>query len=263
MLRKEILLQRAIYSSAAYKATIVHFIIGLIMISAVSIISVMTDTEKLLHCLVAYGTCKTVACRNVDRTCYFQYQQTYNLPMPLYIFVILSILFPINVAFIYSLWMRCRGEIRSSNRPLTEDQTQNKEIYLGSYCYFFHLVIRFLSGILFTILQHTVFFPSGFESTFSCSLPPTYFTSQIAKNASASQSNVQFTCHNLAASSNETLSIGLSILNSFFSLQMLMEIIYLCRRSSKFNRAAALCFLFYLVIGSLLYLLIHLKTLIT
>ena len=231
-----------------------------------------------MQCNPAPETCKTLACRNdVD-------QQTY--PMPFYIFVILSILFPMNVAFTYSLWMRCYGEIRSSNQPLSEDQTQNKETYRGSYCYFFHLVIRFLFGILFTVLQHTVFFPSGFEPEFSCysSLPPRNCTSKIAKNASGCQSNVHTFCLNRVAHEKELYSLVTSILNTLVSFVMLAEIIYLCRRSSKFNRAAVdclsrfiypdctsdkrllncmLCFLFYLVIGSLLYLLIHLKTLIT
>ncbi len=116
----------------------------------------------------------------------------------------LSMGFPICVDAIYSIWVSyC--VTNSSNQPLTE----NKGFDISFSDYFLHLVIRFLSGILFTILQHAALFPSGFEYEFSCSLPSTNTTSKTATNANASQSNSAFfTCYNITAYDKEHCPIN-------------------------------------------------------
>ena len=174
----------------------------------------------------------------VDKACYSRYQQNYNSPLPFYWFVILSIWFPIIVAVIYSLCVRRRvEEIDPSNESQTqgeaENQVQNRTLYVY-YFYYFHLAIRVLSGILFTILQYAVFHPSGFDFEFSCSLPPTGFTSKIAKNVSASQSNsTSIACENATASDKNISWVIVTILNASFALIMFLEMIRLCRRFPK------------------------------
>jgi hypothetical protein len=176
----------------------------------------------------------------VDKACYSRYQQNYNSPLPFYWFVILSIWFPIIVAVIYSLCVRRRVEdIDPSNESQTqgqgeaENQVQNRTLYVY-YFYFFHLAIRVLSGILFTILQYAVFHPSGFDFEFTCSLPPTGFTSKIAKNASASQSNsTSIACENATASDKNISWVIVTVFNASFAIIMFVEIIRLCRRFPK------------------------------
>jgi hypothetical protein len=99
----------------------------------------------------------------VDKACYSRYQQNYNYPLPFYVFVILSIWFPIIVAVIYSLWVRSRvDQIDSSNEPQAESEADNQLQTKGTsyvfYLYLFHLAIRVVSGILFTIQHYAVFF---------------------------------------------------------------------------------------------------------
>ena len=172
----------------------------------------------------------------VDKACYSRYQQNYNSPLPFYCFVMLSIWFPIIVAVIYSLWARRRvEEIDTNNEPQTdceaEIQVQKKGTLYVFYFYFFHLVIRILSGILFTVLQYTVLFPNGFEFEFRCSLPPTLFNSNKVKNSSASPLNsTSFTCENSIAYEKTLCWVIVFVLNTGFAPFVFVEIIRLCRR---------------------------------
>ncbi|CAB4025905.1 NACHT, LRR and PYD domains-containing 14-like, partial [Paramuricea clavata] len=144
----------------------------------------------------------------VDKACYSRYQQNYNSPLPFYWFVILSIWFPIIVAVIYSLCVRRRvEEIDPSHESQTQEEVEN---------------------------QYAVFHPSGFDFEFSCSLPPTGFTSKIAKNGSASQSNsTSIACENATASDKNISWVIVTVFNASFALIMFLEMIRLCRRFPK------------------------------
>ena len=203
------------------------------------VIALKTEEAGKFTCYVAPES-TLIYKTQVDKACYSRYQQNYNSPLPFYWFVILSIWFPIIVAVIYSLCVRRRVEdIDPSNESQTqgqgeaENQVQNRTLYVY-YFYFFHLAIRVLSGILFTILQYAVFHPSGFDFEFTCSLPPTGFTSKIAKNASASQSNsTSIACENATASDKNISWVIVTVFNASFAIIMFVEIIRLCRRFPK------------------------------
>ena len=201
------------------------------------VIALKTEEAGKFTCYVAPES-TLIYKTQVDKACYSRYQQNYNSPLPFYWFVILSIWFPIVVAVIYSLCVRRRvEEIDSSNdhEPQIEgaepeNRVQDRTLYVF-YSYFFHLAIRVLSGLLFTILQYAVFHPSGFDFEFSCSLPPTGFTSKIAKNATASQSNfTTIACENATASDKRISWVIVTVLNASFALIMFLEIIRLCRQ---------------------------------
>ena len=147
----------------------------------------------------------------------------------------LSIWFPIIVGVIYSLCVRRRvEEIDSNNDRQTQGEAENQvqsggTLYVYKF-YIFHLAIRVLSGILFTILQYLVIFPSGFDFEFICSLPPTRFTTKITINASASQPNsTYFSCENSTVSAKQSCWVVVSVLNTGFALIIFVEMIRLCR----------------------------------
>ena len=130
----------------------------------------------------------------VDKACFSKYQQHYNAPLRFYFFILLSTWSPIIIALVYSLWVRRRVDQVDSTINETQadgeadNQVQNRTFYVFRL-YFIHLAIRVLCGVLFTILQHTLLFPRGFDFKFSCSLPPTELYLKIPENTSVSQLN--------------------------------------------------------------------------
>jgi uncharacterized membrane protein len=192
------------FSILEYVPSINHFLSGLIFTGIV--IALKAEEAGKFTCYVAPES-TLIYKTQVDKACYSRYQQNYNSPLPFYWFVILSIWFSIIVAVIYSLGVRRRvEEIDSSNEPQTqseaENQVQNRTLYVY-YFYFFHIFIRVLSGVLFTVLQYAVFFPSGFDFKFSCKRP-TEFTSKTPVNASDIPLNsTSIICENSSASEKQ------------------------------------------------------------
>ena len=165
----------------------------------------------------------------VDKACFSKYQQHYNTPLPFYIFVILSTWFPIVVAVIYSLSARHRVDQVDSNDGEADNQVQNRTFYVFRL-YFVHLAIRVLCGVLFTVLQHVLLFPRGFNFEFGCNLPPTMLPTKIPKNTSISQLNntASIACEN--SSDKHTMWVIISVFNPLFAFIIFVEIIRLCRR---------------------------------
>ena len=165
----------------------------------------------------------------VDKACFSKYQQHYNAPLRFYIFVLMSTWFPIVIAVIYSLSARHRVDQVDSNDGEADNQVQNRTFYVFRL-YFIHLAIRVLCGVLFTILQHALLFPRGFDFKFGCSLPPTVLPTKIPKNTSISQLNntASIACEN--ASDKHTMWVIISVFNALFAFIIFVEIIRLCRR---------------------------------
>ena len=171
----------------------------------------------------------------VDKACFSKYQQHYNAPLPFYIFVLLSTWFPIIIAVVYSLWVRRRLEQVDSNINETQadseadNQVRNRTFYVFRW-YFIHLAIRVLCGVLFTLVQHTLLFPRGFDFQFGCNSPPTVLPTKIPKNTSVSQLNntASITCEN--ASDKHIMWVIISVFNALFAFIIFVEIIRLCRR---------------------------------
>ena len=166
----------------------------------------------------------------VDKACFSKYQQDYNAPLRFYIFVLLSVWFPLIVAVVYSLWVRRRVE--QVDKTLNETQTDSdadNQVHINVFrSYFIHLALRALCGVLFAVLQHVLLFPRGFDSKFDCSLPPTVKLSP--KNTSVSQLNntASIPCEN--TSDKHTIWLIISFFNSVFAFVIFLEIIYLCRQ---------------------------------
>ena len=171
----------------------------------------------------------------VSKACFSKYKQHYNAPLPFYIFVLLSTWFPIIIALVYSLWVRRRVDQVDSTINETQadgeadNLVQNRTFYVFRL-YFIHLAIRVLCGVLFTILQHTLLFPRGFDFKYGCSLPPTVLPTKIPKNTSVSEliNTASVACEN--ASDKHTMWVIISVFNAVFAFIIFVEIICLCRR---------------------------------
>ena len=175
---------------------------------------------------------------------FFEIPTTLQCSTTIYIFVLLSTWFPIIIALVYSLWVRRRVEEVDSNINETQadseadNQVRNRTFYVFRF-YFIHLVLRVLCGVLFTILQHALLYPRGFDFKYGCSLPRTEFRPTIPKNASVSQLNSTFAtsvgCENTKAPEKHTLWLIVSVFNALFAFIISVEVIRLCRQFSVFN----------------------------
>ena len=163
----------------------------------------------------------------VDKACFSKYQQYYNAPLRFYIFVLMSTWFPIVVAVIYSLSARHHVDQVDSNDGEEDNQVQNRTFYVFRF-YFIHLAIRVLCGVLFTVLQHALLFPRGFNFKYGCSLPPIVLPTEIPKNTSIGGLNntASIACEN--ASDKHTMWVIISVFNVVFAFIIFVEIIRLC-----------------------------------
>ncbi len=171
----------------------------------------------------------------VEKTCYSRYEQTYNSPLPLYGFVLFSIGFPVLVSVVYSLVVSNRvEEIETASNGSDEPRTDSVETCHGFhvfYFYFIHLVVRSLFGILFSVLQYTVFYPRGFDFEFSCTLPTSDVSSKTGNNTSTGKfDSTLIACENSTASEKQLWSVIISALNTVFALITLGEVVYLIWR---------------------------------
>ena len=225
----------------AYVCSIVHVHCGLVF-TGIAIALKEGEAEKFTCYVPPQST--LIYKTQVDKACFSKYQQHYNAPLPFYIFVLLSTWFPIIIALVYSLWVRRRVEEVDSNINETQadseadNQVRSRTFYVFRF-YFIHLVLRVLCGVLFTILQHALLYPRGFDFKYGCSLPPTEFTPNIPKNASVSQLNstsvTSVGCENAKASEKHMLWLVVSVFNALFAFIISVEVIRLCRQFSVFN----------------------------
>ena len=185
----------------------------------------------------------------MDKACFSRYEQVYNTPLPLYGFALLSIGSTVLVSVIYSLLVSKRVDEIESNHERQADggngdaenhgHGENRTVYV--FClYFVHLVLRFLCGIIFTVLQHTFFYPNSFDLKFRCNLPPAEVTSNnininTPSNASQLKNNTSVPCENPTASEKKLFGTIVFVINVMFTFIILVEVIYLSRRLPVLN----------------------------
>ena len=212
----------------AYVCSIVHILCGLVFTGV--IIDLKNREAEKFTCDAALEI-KV----QVKEVCFSKYQQHYNAPLRFYVFALLSTWFPIIIAVVYSLWVRHRVDqvVSTTNETQADgeadNQVQNRTFYVFRL-YFVHLAIRVLCGVLFTVIQHTLLFPRGFDFKFGCSLPPTALPTRIPNNASVSGLNntASIACEN--ASDKHTMWVIISVFNALFAFIIFVEIIRLCQR---------------------------------
>jgi hypothetical protein len=230
-----------IFGIVAYVCVIGHSLCGFVF-TAVTAALTASENGKF-SCSVDAKSTATYK-KQVDQACFARYDQAYNSPLPLYGFVLLSTGFIFLVSVVYSLLAYARvDEIESSYERQTDGEAehhgQNRRTIYVFCCYFLHLILRSLFGIIFTVLQHTYFYPSGFDLKFSCNLPPTdQVTPNIntPKNVSHNLNSTLVKCENSTASEKWLWNIIVSTTNVIFAAVILMEVIYLLRRLPILNR---------------------------
>ena len=219
------------FGIVAYVCLIVHFLCGLAFTAVTGALRA-SEGEKF-SCSVDAKSTDTYKTQ-VDQSCFARYDQTYNNPLPLYGFVSLSIGLPVLVSVVYSLIVSSRVDEIESNSDYERETDGEAEHYVF-YCYFVHLVLRALFGTLFTVLQHTYFYPNGFDFKFACSLVTDQVTSSL-QNVSRNLNSTSVTCENGTASEKWLSGIFVSVINTIVAFFILAEIIYLSGRLPILNR---------------------------
>ena len=234
------------FGIVAYVCVIVHLLCGLVFTAVTA--ALRASENGKFSCSVDAKSTATYK-KQVDQVCFARYDQAYNSPLPLYTFVLSSIGLSVVVSVIYSLlvWKRVE-EIESSNERQTDDEAeprvhgqdlgQDRRIFCVFYRYFIHLVVRSFFGIIFTVVQHTYFYPNGFDLKFSCNLPPAEVTSNIntPKNASRNLNSTSVNCENATASEKWLWGIIVSVVNVIVALIILVEVIHILPRLPILNR---------------------------
>ena len=234
------------FGIVAYVCAVVHFLCGLVF-TAVTVALRASENGKL-SCIVDAKSTATYK-RQVDEACFTRYEQVYNTPLPLYGFVLLSIGSAVLVSVIYSLLVSKRVDKIESNHERQANggngdaenhgHGENRTLYI--FClYFVHLVLRFLCGIIFTVLQHTFFYPNGFDLKFRCNLPPAEVTSNnininTPRNASQLKNNTSVPCQNPTASEKKLFGTIVFVINVVVTFIILLEVIYLSLRLPVLN----------------------------
>ena len=235
------------FGRVAYACLIVHVCLGAILAGLSSDFK-KSKFEKF-GCYVdkqssaAYKT-------SVEQHCYLRFKETSNTSIHLYGFVLLSVCLMVLVSIVYSFCVRTNVE---NVEKISNDRTPNGTNGLTGpsgqydydetcpgfyvlYFYFIHLIVRSLLGILFTVLQHTVFYPTGFDSEFTCKLSSSDLLKlHSGNNASIGLKRTIITCENATASEKQVCSVMISVLNTAVSMVILAEVFYLWRRFDRWN----------------------------
>ena len=231
------------FGIVGYVCIIIHFLCGLVFTAVTA--ALRASENGKFSCIVAAKS-TAIYKTQVDKACFSRYEQAYNTPLPLYGFVLLSIGSTVLVSVIYSLVVSKRvDEIESSNDredadsdPANQRYSGNRTVYVFIF-YFVHLVLRFVCGIIFTVLQYIYFYPNGFDLKFSCNLPAvevnTHNVMNAPRNASHVNNNNSVSCENPTASEKKLFGTIVSVINVISAFIILVEVIYLWRRSPVLN----------------------------
>ena len=167
--------------------------------------------------------------------CLRKYDKQYNSPIPLYGFVLLCFVPLLAVCIAYT-WCFVKSRVDELEAALKADpenpRRRPRVTTRRVFCaYFVHLVVRFLWGILFVVLQKIVFYSSGFPTEFVCvssTMKPTVNSTNF--NVTKDHSSA-INCDNSVASDNAVCAMGILIVTILFALLVFGEICYLSKRA--------------------------------
>ena len=228
---KEYLLSKY-YSSFGYVVAALH-VPALVIFAAVTG-QLRTSERRTFRCDVS-------DCRE---DCLREYDEQFNSPIPLYGFALLSFVPLVLVCIAYS-WCFVKSrvdEIETAMKPNPENtrprpRVTTKKVFRS---YSIHLLLRFVLGILFTVLQNFVFYASDFPTDFQCLVCDAPFVAKPAK-PTGNSTNFNRTkvdssavdCNNSVASDYSSWAKGIWIVNALFALLVLGEMCYLLVRAQK------------------------------
>ncbi|XP_028400999.1 NACHT, LRR and PYD domains-containing protein 3-like [Dendronephthya gigantea] len=220
------------FSILSYICVVIHFHCGVIF-TAITTALRLSEMEKF-SCAVdtKHATHKSY----VEKTCFSIYDDEYNSPVKFSAFVLFNFGSVVVVSVVYSLAVGNRIEDAErlsggSDKPQTVargNTEQGRKTFCVFNFYLFHLVARSMLCMLFTILQHTVLYPSGFDTQFSCVYPELRSVDPNmtpVNNRSANLSSVK--CTNSAAKDKQFWLTIVSVCNLIFAVIALAEVVYL------------------------------------
>ena len=163
--------------------------------------------------------------------CLGKYDEHFNSPLPLYGFVPLCFVPLLAVCIAYS-WCFVKSRVDELEIALKgdpENPSPRREVTTSRvFCaYFVHLLVRFFWGILFVVLQRSVFYSSGFPAEFVC-VPTTVNPTVNWTNFDASKHHSSaINCDNSVASDNTVCAMAIYVVNILIALLVFGEICYL------------------------------------
>lgn len=167
--------------------------------------------------------------------CLRQYDKLVYSGLPFYGFVLFCFASVLTVCIAYS-WCFVKSrvdEIEIALKPNPESPRRRPRVKTRRvfWSYFVHLILRFFGGIVFIILQNSVFYLSGFPAEFVC------FTQTVKEAANSTyvsttkENSLAINCDNSIASDNAVYARGIWIVNILFTLLVFGEICYLSFRA--------------------------------
>ena len=167
--------------------------------------------------------------------CLRQYDKQVYFGLPFYGFVLFCLASVLAVCIAYS-WCFVKSrvdEIEIALKPNLESprrrpRVKTRRVFLY---YFVHLVLRFFGGILFIILQNSVFYLSGFPAEFVCFTQTVKEAANSTNVSTTKENSLAINCDNSIASDNAVYARGIWIVNILFTLLVFGEICYLSLRA--------------------------------
>ena len=173
----------------------------------------------------------------IGEKCYEQYENQYN-KFPVYGFLIINFLVTESVCVIYSQAVKSRvQELERENNADddVEGQTPRKKLF-KAYC--LQLLVRFVLGIFFILLQTKLLYPVSFSSNFNCNLTRDGKFSDVTSSGSrnGTQTQMSYECHNQRAAKKTFWAYVVIVVTGSFAYLVVMESLYLLSRARKVER---------------------------
>ena len=167
--------------------------------------------------------------------CLRQYDKQVYFGLPFYGFVLFCFASVLAVCIAYS-WCFVKSrvdEIEIALKPNPESPRRRPRVKTRRvfWSYFVHLVLRFFGGILFIILQNSVFYLSGFPAEFVCFTQTVKEAANSTNVSTTKENSLAINCDNSIASDNAVYARGIWIVNILFTLLVFGEICYLSFRA--------------------------------
>ena len=159
--------------------------------------------------------------------CYEQYEKQYNkFGIPVYGFVIINFLVTASVCGIYSQAVKKRvDELEGRTRQRNANVT-GKRLF-KAYC--LQLLVRFVLGIFFILLQIKLLYPLSFSSNFDCKLTRDGNFADISDSASrnVTQTQTSYECHNQRAAKKTFWANAVIVVTGTFAFLVFIESLYM------------------------------------
>ena len=167
--------------------------------------------------------------------CLRQYDKLVYSGLPFYGFVLFCFASVLTVCIAYS-WCFVKSrvdEIEIALKPNLESPRRRPRVKTRRvfWSYFVHLVLRFFGGILFIILQNSVFYLSGFPAEFVCFTQTVKGAANSTNISTTKENSLAVNCDNSIASDNAVYARGIWIVNILITLLVFGELCYLSLRA--------------------------------